>query len=214
MILEFGVALASSLSVFASPAIASVPMPSEERCVTVNVQQLPESIDMDRVRDAWFGWYNEYRATLGLPPYENDATLERTAGNWSYYSVKRGTIDHRRAWQAPYYDYRAIESWFGRFGLSFKNDKGITFTENIGWGVYSCEEDDCTDELIASIRTTWDFFVGEKNKANRSHYNAIVNGKFTKMGLGVAVDRAAKRYYLTAHFATDFASSPPPFCGS
>jgi uncharacterized protein YkwD len=211
MILEYGAILATSLSLFASPAMAAEPA---GQCVTVNVQEPPASVDMYRVRDEWIGWYNDYRATLGLPAYAQDATLDRTAGNWSYYSVKRGTIDHKRAWQAPYYDYRAIESWFKKFDVGFKNVGGVTFTENIGWGVYSCDEDDCTDELIASIRSTFDFFLGEKDKAYRSHYNTIVNGKFTKMGLGVAVDPAKKRYYLTAHFGTELTEAPSAFCGS
>lgn len=209
MMLEYGAILAASLSLFASPAMAAAPA---EQCVTVNVQELPANIDMERVRGAWLDWYNDYRATLGLHAYAPDATLERTASNWSYFSVKRGTIDHKRAWKAAYYDYKGIESWFSKFGVAFKNVRGKTFTENIGWGVYSCSDDDCTDELIASIRSTFDFFMSEKGKAYRSHYNTIVSPDFTKMGMGIGLDAASKRYYLTAHFAVDFAEDPSPVC--
>jgi uncharacterized protein YkwD len=180
--------------------------------VTINVQQAPSNVDMARVRDAWFGWYNGYRAELGLAPYAQDATLDRTAGNWSYYAVKRGTIDHKRAWQAPYYDYGAIEKWFGNFGVRFENVRGKTYTENIGWGPYSCSDDDCTDELIAAIRSTFDFFMSEKGAAYRPHYNAIVSDAFANMGVSVAIDASAKRYYLTAHFATEVVD-PPAVCG-
>lgn len=204
MSLHFGSILASSFLFLATPALAA----ADDACVTINMQEPPANIDMERVRAAWLGWYNDYRATLDLPAYSSDATLERTASNWSYFSVKRGTIDHKRAWQAPYYDYKAIEKWFSNFNVTFKNVGGKTFTENIGWGPYACSKDDCTDELIASIRTTFDFFLGEKNKANRSHYNTIVNPTFTKMGMGIGIDPVTKRYYLTAHFAAEIENAP------
>lgn len=205
MLLEFGTLLATSLTLFSGPSVAAA---APAACVTINVQEPPANVDMQRVRDAWFGWYNDHRATLGLAPYVADATLDRTAANWSYYSVKRGTIDHKRAWKAAYYDYKAIEQWFANFGVRFENVRGKTYTENIGWGVYSCAEDDCTDELIASIRTTFDFFMSEKGKAYRPHYNAIVSDAFTAMGLGIGIDPATRRYYLTAHFATALAEAP------
>ncbi len=204
MILQYGSLLASTLLLFTAPAVAA----EDNACVTINVQQPSASVDMERVREAWLGWYNDYRASLGLSPYASDSTLDRTASNWSYYSVKRGTIDHKRAWQAPYYDYKAIESWFGNFGVTFKNVRGKTYTENIGWGRYSCSKDDCTDDLVASIRSTFDFFMNEKGLAYRPHYNAIVNPEFTKMGMGIGIDAATKRYYLTAHFATELTSEP------
>jgi uncharacterized protein YkwD len=142
-----------------------------------------------------------------------DATLDSTAGNWSYFAVKRGMIDHKRTWKAPYYDYPAIESWFEHFGITFRNVRRKTFTENIGWGSFSCKKDDCTDELIASIRSTFDYFMGEKNLSYRPHYNAIVTPEFTKIGLGLGVDARTKRYYLTTHFATEIVSSPTDVCG-
>lgn len=204
MSLQFGSLAASAILLFSSPAMAA----DGEACTTINVQEAPANVDMQRVRDAWFGWYNGYRAELGLAPYASDATLERTASNWSYYSVKRGTIDHKRAWQAPYYDYKGIERWFGDRGVAFANVGGKTYTENIGWGVYRCDQEDCTDELIGAIRSTFDFFMSEKGKAYRPHYNAIVGEKFTLMGMGIGVDPASKRYYVTAHFATELTSEP------
>ena len=210
MDVQFGIVLAATLSLFVTPTIRDdARTVAVDTCPSIVVQSTPRNIDMDRVRDAWFGWYNEYRASLGLPAYESDAVLEHTAGNWSYYAVKRGTIDHKRSPSAPYYDYPAIEAWFDNLGVSFENVQGKTFTENIGWGPYRCAADDCTDELIAAIRTTFDFFLSEKDKQYRPHYNAIVSPYFTRMGLGIAIDPAAKRYFLTAHFTTKLASSPP-----
>lgn len=204
MPLQFGSFLLSSALFLNAPSLAN----AQAACTTINVQQLPASVDMGRVRATWLGWYNEYRTGLDLAPYTADQTLERTASNWSYYAVKRGTIDHRRAWQAPYYDYKGIESWFSNFGVTFKNVKGITFTENIGWGPYSCSQDDCTDELIAAARTTFDFFMSEKGLSYRPHYNAIVSPAFTAMGMGIGIDPVSRRYYLTVHFAAEVDREP------
>ncbi len=210
MDVQFGVSLATALAVFAVPQIerlTPVTM-TDSACPSIATQELPASIDMDRVRDAWLGWYNDERSKDGLPPYSPSGVLDHTAGNWSYYAVKRGTIDHKRSPQAPYYDYAGIERWFSDRGVTFDNVRSKTFTENIGWGVFSCRDRDCTDELIAAIRTTFDFFMSEKGETYSPHYNAIVSDAFTQMGLGIALDPARKRYYLTAHFATSLASVP------
>lgn len=210
MSLQFGVLLAASLSLFSSPPAAS----AHDACVTINVQEPPANVDMDRVRATWLDWYNGHRTDAGLAPYASDATLDRTASNWSFYAVKRGTIDHRRAWKGAYYDYGAIRQWFADVGVTFANVRGTTFTENIGWGIYACDDADCTDELLAAVRTTYDFFLSEKGKQYRPHYNAIVHPHFTKMGLGIGVDSARNRYYVTAHFGTEFAAEPAPVCGA
>ncbi len=208
MILQYGSLLVVSLSLFTSPSIAV----AQESCVAINVQTI-SNVDMDRVRGTWLRWYNDYRASLDLAPYALDTTLDRTAGNWSYFAVKRGSIDHKRTAKSAYYEYPELEAWFHDFGVTFKNVHRKTFTENIGWGVYSCKNDDCTDELIASIRSTFNFFMSEKGKAYRPHYNAIVSPDFTKIGLGIGVDARTKRYYLTTHFATELLSSATEVCG-
>ncbi len=202
----------STLSILLAGFSAFTPLSqAQDSCTQVNVQTISH-VDMTAVRNAWLGWYNDYRATQGLSPYTLDTSLDTTAGNWSLFAAKRGTISHKRTWKAAYYDYDAIEQWFAAKGLTFKNVSSRTFTENIGWGIYDCDSADCTQEMIDSIRTTFDFFMSEKGKANSSHYNTIVSPQFTKMGVGIAVDPATSRYYLTAHFATDFSSSPPAFC--
>lgn len=205
--LQFGALLLTSLSFFTSPTIVS----TRDVCSSIAVQSI-QNVDVDRVRETWLGWYNDYRASLHLAPYALDETLDRTAGNWSFYAVKRGTIDHKRSAASPYYDYPAIEAWFRQLGVTFANVDRKTFTENIGWGAFACPANDCTDELIASIRSTFDFFMSEKGKAHSPHYNAIVAPEFTKIGLGLGVDPVKKRYYLTTHFATKLMTSVPDSC--
>ncbi len=177
-------------------------------CTTINTQDIG-TVDEQRVREAWLGWYNDYRTGLGLPAYQLDASLNQTAGNWSFYALKRGTIDHRRAWKGAYYDYALIKKWFMNFGVTFANVHGTTFSENIGWNVFRCDKEDCTDDLIASTRSTFDFFLSEKGKKSHPHYSSIINPDFRNMGVGLAVDSKAKKYYVTVHFATDVSLSAP-----
>jgi len=165
---------------------------------------IPQNVDMEKVRATWISWYNNARAQNGLGPYVYDESLNMTAGNWSFYAKKRGYIDHKRAAQKSYYDYKKVGAWFAEKGVSFVRGSGRSdYVENIGWDYYSCSKADCTEELIASIKHTYNFFIGEKNKKYRAHYDSIMNKNYKKIGLGVAVDSAKKKYYLTVHYATD-----------
>jgi hypothetical protein len=107
-----------------------------------------------------------------------------------------------------------MTDWFENLGLSFANRGGSLFTENIGWGMYRCGEDeaDCTGTLIDSIRTTYDFFRSEEPLAYRPHFDSMINPEYRLAGLGISVDQSSGKYYLTAHYATDIESDPQPVC--
>lgn len=167
-------------------------------------------IDLQRVRDTWLSWTNEARASAGLAAYTYTEQLDRTAFIWSDFSRDRGYMDHKRIGQTAYYDYTMIENWFEDLGVTFVNNSGVTFTENIGHGPYSCSDTECTDELIAAIKYTWDYFIGEVNSSYRPHYNSIMNAYFKEIGFGILVTDS--EYYFTVHYGTELASTPPPFC--
>jgi uncharacterized protein YkwD len=169
-------------------------------------------VDMEEVRRVWRSWVNGVRAEQGLDPYVADRQLDRTAAAWAQQAAREGSISHKRPGQTAYYDYAIIKKWFEEFGLSFRNVDGSTFTENIGWGKYACTSSDCTDSLLKAVRTTFDFFVAEKNKTERAHWNSIVNDHFRRIGVGVAVNPAAGNYYLTVHYGTAFERDPKPIC--
>lgn len=169
-----------------------------------------DNIDMDRVRSTWLSWYNTARGDMGLPAYYYNEQLDRTAFIWSDYSRSRGYIDHKRPGQTAYYDYYMIEDWFENLGLSFENNSQVTFTENIGRGPYSCDAEDCTDELLASIKYTFDYYMNEVNSSYRPHYNSIMNSYFKEIGLGIAIN--SSQYYLTVHYGTAITSNPSPIC--
>jgi hypothetical protein len=121
-------------------------------------------------------------------------------------------MNHRRPGQAAgsEYDYALVRRWFTDRGLSFANQNGSTFTENIGWGPFRCDQADCTDELIAAMRQTFDLYQREREYAYRPHWNGVINPDFQRMGLGIALRDG--RYFLTAHIATEIVSEPPALC--
>ncbi len=176
-------------------------------------ENIPVNLDMDKVRTTWLSWYNDVRKPLGLTAYTYDVQLERTAAEWSNYSKKRGFMDHKRPGQTLYYDYPRIEAWFKNLGLTFLNDHRVTFTENIGWGYYQCPAGDCTENMLKAIHTTFDFFISEKGKKYRAHYDSIINSRFKIVGIGLALNPSSRKYYLTVHYATAITSKPLPVCG-
>ena len=172
----------------------------------------PPNIDEKRVEETWLQWYNDVRTNLGLSPYIYNIHLKRSAIVWSSIAKQRGSISHKRDGQTAYYDYKLIEQWFANLGLRFQNINRSTFTENIGWGIYSCSQSDCTDDLLASIRTTFDFFMSEKGKSYAPHYKSIVQPYFKEIGLGIVLDPNTRRYYLTVHYGTQITSQPGGIC--
>ncbi len=175
-------------------------------------QSVPANVNVQEVERTWLGWINGVRVARGLPGYSYDKQLERTAIAWSGRAKAKGSISHKRDGQTLYYDYPRIEQWFKDEGLTFLNDHSMTFTENIGYGYYDCAKKDCTQALIAAIRTTFDFYKSEEGKKDAPHWNSIINPRFRLLGVGIAVDEVAKTYYITTHYATRITSDPEPVC--
>lgn len=179
-------------------------------CTRFEEQQIP-GVDMYEVKRAWMGWYNEVRGSMDLQPLTYNKQLTRTAAIWSQQAADKGSITHKRPGQTAYYDYKLMTSWFEDEGVQFANVDRATFTENIGWGVFSCPKGaDCTQKFIQSVRTTFDFFISEKGKAYSPHYDSIVNPDYRQLGLGIVT--SGNRYYLTAHYGTEITSNPAPVC--
>ena len=175
-------------------------------------EDVPSSIDMQKIRTTWLLWYNGVREQTGLSDYKYNEQLNRTAISWSETSKDKGYMDHKRSVGDSYYNYNVILNWFKNLGLEFKNVNRVTFTENIGWGPYRCSKTDCTDQLISAIRTTFDFYMAEKGTASHAHYDSVMNKYFKEIGLGIAIDEKAGKYYLTVHYATEITSNPLPIC--
>ena len=182
-----------------------------KKCIQSEDPTIP-NVDLQTVRTRWLQWYNALRKGRGLPPYVYDPQLNRTADIWSAQAANKGAISHARSAKTSGYDYAAVRDWFQDEGLVFENISGITFTENIGWGVYKCPNGNCTNAFLSGIRSTFDFYTAEEKKSYRPHWNSLVSPTFTRIGLGIAVKNG--KYYLTVHYGTSITSDPPPVCGA
>jgi predicted secreted protein len=56
-----------------------------------------------------------------------------------------------------------------------------TFTENVGYARFACDEVDCTDEAIEAMRRVFDYFMSEEGKAYDVHYRTIVHPRYEVM---------------------------------
>ncbi len=161
-------------------------------------------IDMSRVRSTWLGWYNDTRWSLGIRSYSYDTRLDSTAYDWNQVFMSgKGQNHHRRNLWDNYYSFATIDRWFIARGINPIVINRAKHTENVGYGSYSCNSTDCTDSLIRSIRTTFDFFMSEKGKTYDAHYRSIIQPNFSKIGLSVIVVPGERRYYLTVHYITE-----------
>lgn len=185
---------------------------NESEYTTCADSNLPSSIDMDAVRDAWLAWYNGSRSASGLHSYTYNGYLDYSAAVWSEYSNNVGVMSHTRPGQTDYYDYSIITSWFGDLGLTFANHSGVTYSENIGYATYRCSDSDCTQEMIDAIEPIYDAYMAEKGTSYTGHYDSVMNGYFNEIGLGLSIDSADETVYLTVHYATEIDSYPTGTC--
>lgn len=164
----------------------------------------PIGVDMSRVRSAWIGWYNSVRQSEWLTPYSYDTRLYSTAHDWNQIFASGKWLNHHRRnpWDS-YYNFAVIDQWFIARGINPRVINRAKHTENVGYGSYSCNSGDCTDSLIRSIRSTFDFFMSEKGKSYDAHYRSVVQPNFSKIGLDVIVVPNERRYYLTVHYITE-----------
>lgn len=179
-------------------------------CLEFREDVIP-NVDMESVRAAWISWMNAERATLGLHPYTYNEQLNRTAFLWSRFSADRDQGSHKRPGQIAYYDYNIITQWFRDLGLEFANVYRVTYSENIGWWPYRCSAEDCTQQMINTVRHTFDGYMREKGRAAASHYNSMTNRYFNEIGMGIVLSDSGNMY-ITTHYATKITSDPLPIC--
>lgn len=159
------------------------------------------NVDLDKVRDVWLSLHNIERQNKSLTPFIYSFALEWTASTWAKHLAALGTTSHKRKSTDGYYSYESIKAWFGNQWIVFADEvqnKQQLFTENLWWNMYSCKKTDCTDDFIKAIKKSRTFFMSEKGKSYKPHYNAIV-GDFTSIGLWVAL--VGNKYYLVVHYS-------------
>jgi len=157
-------------------------------------------VDSEKVRLAWLQWHNQERALLWKDAFVYHPHLESTAMTWANYLARIKWTTHRRNPWDSYYNYNKIKQRFVDQGIVFvaqETSGQSLFTENLWWNVYSCKKSDCTSDFIAAMKKTRLFFLGEKGKSYRPHYNAIV-GDYVSIWLGIAF--VGNKYYLVSHY--------------
>jgi hypothetical protein len=193
------------LSISRPPVIA--PIQNIVQSPTINQSTnipTPQSVDMAQIRSTWASWYNAVRQWEWLGVYNYDSRLDSTAYDWNIEFARWfGQNHHRRNPSDSYYSFPTIDQWFIDRGINPKVINRSKHTENVGYGYYNCNSGDCTNSMIQSIRSTFDFFMSEKWKSYDAHYRSIVNPYFTKMGLSIIVVPSEKKYYLTVHYITE-----------
>ncbi|QFR39095.1 SH3 domain-containing protein [Candidatus Gracilibacteria bacterium 28_42_T64] len=174
-------------------------------------------IDMNKVKSTWKDWHNTARRDLGVSLYTYDSRLDNSAYEWSYISDQKGVMEHKRNYFDVYYDYKVIEKWFNDRGVICKVKNRATSSESIGKYGYKCTDNDCTDELINSLKEIFDIYMAEKGLSYpaNAHYKAITHADISKIGLGLAISDAPVdengwggknyyNYYVTTHYCTEF----------
>ena len=163
--------------------------------------------DIEKVKKAWLDWHNNVRKQMWLHPYIYDERLDKTAKLWSETMMKNNNISHKRHIWDSYYDYWKIADWFKQNGVVCKNIHRATFSESIAYYGGYCNNQDCTDALLKWAKSAFTFYMNEKDKKWRPHYNGIVHKLFKYMWFGVAIKKIWKdkyKFYYTTHYCTEF----------
>lgn len=161
------------------------------------------NINIQKIRDTRLALHNQERKNVWANIYTYSTTLERTAFNRATYLNKIGKSTHQRTPQDGYYSYINIRKWFDDQWVLFKTNKWTLFSESIWRNIYNCTKKDCTDDLIKAMKPTFAFFMSEKGKSYKPHYNWIVLKSFTKMGVGVNRNPQTKKIFIVTHYSVD-----------
>lgn len=163
-------------------------------------------MNIDKVKTAWLDWQDQERRKIWLPDYTYNELLNKSAWDWSKTAKQRGKIDHKRNKKDRYYDFKKIGNWLKWEWVVCKNVSKKTFSESIGYGVFTCKDWECSDELTEALKGTFKLYMSEKWKKSTPHYGAIVNKYFTLIWTGIEVDKTWKnryKYYITTHYCTE-----------
>ena len=140
------------------------------------------NVDWEVVRNSILEWHNSVRRDLWLDEYKLEKKLNHTANVRADYLVDLWSATHKRLASDGYYNYWSIKDWFNNQWVEFKWS-WTQFTESIWYRSYSCKQDDCTQELLNTIRKSFDFFMSEASD-NGAHYRAIVHPNFEYIWIG------------------------------
>ncbi len=164
------------------------------------------NFDFKEAKKYWLEITNNARKKEWLWEYKYSHKLEETASEWSKVQKRRWAWSHKRSTNDSFYDYNKINSWFKKRWVSCKNIHRVTFTENVWYRSFSCKNNSCTDNLKNALDKIFAFYMSEKNKKSRPHYNSLMNKYFNYIWVWIELDKKGNNYkcYLTVHYCTEF----------
>ncbi len=167
-------------------------------------------VDGDILKANWLKYYNDYRASDGLPWFITDSRLENTAREWSNIMHKRWEISHERNIGDGWYNYPIIEQWFQDRWVKCRVSWRTTSVENTGYHSYYCPDGwNCTEKASTALKQIFDFYAAEKwlPYPQNAHYKTIVSPYLQYMGLWLSFKDEWNGWiqiYTTTHFCTEF----------
>lgn len=159
-----------------------------------------EAVDMRRVRAAWLEWYNVERARLGLRLLSSDETLNHVS-----YTQALAMQDQEYVQSSS---YPLLRRTLGKEGLTYAG--ALSAWQSAGTGEYACKQSECTDELLAALRRTFDAIQSQRDYDVQPDWEAVTDPEYRLLGLGVVV--ADGRYTLVSQVARHPLSQPEPLC--
>lgn len=162
-------------------------------------------VDFTKIKDKWIDLNNKLRDDLWREEYSYDDKLDSTAQEWAEAMEKRWEASHKRNIWDSYYNYKKITNWFENRWVEFENINRATFSESIWYWNYSCNWDDCTEQISDSVKRVYYRYMEEKNKKYQPHYKALIKEEFRKIWLWIAIKELNKgkyEFYLTVHYWT------------
>lgn len=159
-----------------------------------------ENVNIDIVKQERTKRHNQEREKYWLSWYVLDNNLNKTAKTRSDKLTKLWKSTHQRSTKDGYYNYWNIKLRFENLWVNFEDINGTLFTESIWRWYYKCSKLDCTQDLIKSIKSTFKFFMSEKNRNRKPHYNWIIMKNFSNIWVWISVDKKTNRYFLVTHY--------------
>lgn len=139
-------------------------------------------------------------------PLSLDPKLMQTAQERAEYLAKNTIAAanvHKRSPEDGYYDYSIIKQRFADHNVSFINDSGITFSESVAYEYVKCPDDNCDKELLEATKKARQFLYESEKARSWVHYRAIIQPRFQKIGIGIAINKETNRYYIVLHYGTE-----------
>ena len=167
-------------------------------------------INIDKVKKQWLNRHNIQRKKLNLNMYSIDERLNNSSYEWSQISQDKWVMEHKRHYYDEFYDYMEIEKWFNQRDINCEVINRTTTSESIWRFGYFCSDDNCTEELLESLKVIFDIYMNEKKtgRNNNAHYRAITHPNITKLWIWISIQETNEKdyygYYVTSHYCTKF----------